>query len=636
MLGVIGDLPGAAALSLAECLFHALRHPVGIENNPPLGIARRPANGLDQRGHAAQKAFLIGIQNGHEAAFGNIQPLPQQVDAHQHIKAAAAQVADDFDALQRVHIRMQIAHANAGLGHVFGQILGHALGQHRHQNAAALQGHLPHLGQQVIHLALHRADVTNGVHQPGGADHLLGEDAAGALHLPGAGGGGDEDGLRPEGIPFLKAQRAIVDAARQAETMLDQGGLAGKVAAEHAADLRHGDVAFIDDQQGIVWQIFKQRGRRLARIAAGEIARIILDAFAGTGGLHHLHIEDSALFQALGFQQAAGGMQLLQPGLQFGLDALHRLAERGPWRDIVAIGVDVDFFQLAGDLAGQRVKLANAVHLIAEEADPPGAVLQLRGPEIDILTPHTKAATGKGHVVAAILLLDQALDQQITVDPPAPLQLHHHLRIGFDRADTIDAADTGHDDRVIALQQRLGGGVPHAVDLFVDLTVFFYVGISPRHIGLRLIIIIVTDKILDGVVRKKALHLAIELRRKRLIRRQNQGWLLHHLHHLGHGEGFARAGDAEQHLILLGRLNAGDQLTDGIGLVAIRLEGADHFEPPGEFRRRARRRDEGDRREADIHPPNICPCGAGTISYMAGDIPAHAKAWPPAGRWWRA
>ena len=40
------------------------------------------------------------------------------------------------------------------------------------------------------------------------------------------------------------------------------------------------------------------------------------------------------------------------------------------------------------------------------------------------------------------------------------------------------------------------------------------------------------------------------------------------LDHLGHGEGLARAGDAEQHLIALMGAHALDEFGDGLGLVA--------------------------------------------------------------------
>ena len=83
-----------------------------------------------------------------------------------------------------------------------------------------------------------------------------------------------------------------------------EGALAVEVAAEHGADLRHGDVAFIAEDQRVFGEVFKERRRRLARLAAGQIARIVFNAGAGAGRRHHLKIELHALFEALRFQAA--------------------------------------------------------------------------------------------------------------------------------------------------------------------------------------------------------------------------------------------------------------------------------------------------------------------------------------------
>ena len=77
------------------------------------------------------------------------------------------------------------------------------------------------------------------------------------------------------------------------------------------------------------------------------------------------------------------------------------------------------------------------------------------------------------------------------------------------------------------------------------------IGVGQRHIGFRLVVIIVGDEILDGVVGKKAPKLAIKLGCQRLVRRENERWPLRLLDDMRHGEGLARAGDAEQHLVAL-------------------------------------------------------------------------------------
>ena len=132
----------------------------------------------------------------------------------------------------------------------------------------------------------------------------------------------------------------------------------------------------------------------------------------------------------------------------------------------------------------------------------------------------------------------------------------------------------------------------HAVDLLVDRAFLLDIGVGPRHIGLGLVVVVVGDEILHRVLGKEALHLAIELGGQGLVRRQDQGRALQMLDDMGHGEGLARAGDAQQDLVALLALEPGDELDDGLGLVARGLVVGDDLEghAPGRPRRPA---DEG-------------------------------------------
>ena len=58
-------------------------------------------------------------------------------------------------------------------------------------------------------------------------------------------------------------------------------------------------MALVGEHDGVVRQIFEQGRRRHAGPAAGEIARVVLDAGAGAGRLHHLDIEARALLEPL-------------------------------------------------------------------------------------------------------------------------------------------------------------------------------------------------------------------------------------------------------------------------------------------------------------------------------------------------
>ncbi len=270
---------------------------------------------------------------------------------------------------------MHIADLQPRLVQIFGEILGHPLGQRCDQSAIALGRRRLRFDDQILDLLLDRLDLDRRVDQAGRADHLLGEDAFGLLQLPAARRRRHRHRLRPHRVPFVEAQRPVVDAARQPEAIFRQRDLPAMVAPRHRADLRHRLVALVEKQQGVVGEIFEQCRRRLARQPTGQEAAVILDPRAAAGRRDHLQVEIGALLQPLVLQQFPFRLQLLQPLLQFEADRLHRLLHRRPGRDIVRIGEDADMLQACRLLAGQRVELDDLLDLVAEEGDPPGAVL---------------------------------------------------------------------------------------------------------------------------------------------------------------------------------------------------------------------------------------------------------------------
>ena len=130
----------------------------------------------------------------------------------------------------------------------------------------------------------------------------------------------------------------------------------------------------------------------------------------------------------------------------------------------------------------------------------------------------------------------------------------------------------GDDDDVVALEQRTGRRVAHAVDLLVDRRFLLDVGVGARDVGLRLVVVVVGDEILDRIVREERLELAVELGGERLVGGEDERRALGLLDDLGDGVGLAGAGHPEKHLIALLLSDAGNQLGDRRWLVALGLE----------------------------------------------------------------
>ncbi len=239
--------------------------------------------------------------------------------------------------------------------------------------------------------------------------------------------------------------------------------------------------------------------------------------------------------------------------------------------------IDRDLVVLADRLAGQRIEGDQLVDLVAEQLDPQRLVF-VRGIDLDDVAADAEGAAGEVVVVALVLDFDELAQDLIAIDALAALERQHHAVIRLGRAEAVDARDAGDDDDVAALEQRPRRREAHAVDLVVDGRFLLDVRVGGGNVGFGLVVVVVADEVLDRVLGKEAPELLIELRGERLVVRHDQRRAVHPRDALRHGEGLARAGDAEQHLRLVAPQQPVDELVDGAGLVAAQFEIGDQLE----------------------------------------------------------
>jgi hypothetical protein len=150
-------------LRFAERARHRFGDDVGVHDHLALDVARGAADRLDQRGAAAQIAFLIGIEDADERDLGQIEAFAQQIDADQHVELALAQIAQDRDPLERLDFAVQVAHLEAVLEQIVGEVFGHLLRERRDQHALVFFGALANLVHQIVDLMARRPHLDFGI-----------------------------------------------------------------------------------------------------------------------------------------------------------------------------------------------------------------------------------------------------------------------------------------------------------------------------------------------------------------------------------------------------------------------------------------------------------------------------------------
>ena len=91
--------------------------------------------------------------------------------------------------------------------------------------------------------------------------------------------------------------------------------------------------------------------------------------------------------------------------------------------------------------------------------------------------------------------------------------------------------------------------MPHLFDMFIDGRILLDEEVPRRHVGFRLIEVVVGNKVFDGVLREEVAHLGIGLRGKRFVGCKNNCRNALPRDHICHRVGLSRTRHAEKGLV---------------------------------------------------------------------------------------
>ena len=322
-----------------------------------------------------------------------------------------------------------------------------------------------------------------------------------------------------------------------------------------------------NDQIVPVKEVHEGHGR-FARLHEIQVAGIVFNAGAEAGLAHHLDVKIGAFGNALGLQKHVLSLEIFYALPQLLFDVVAGRIDLFLGDDIVGGGVDHHVLQLSVDAARQLVHFADAVDLVAEPLHAEDEFASLGGEDLQRVAADAEIAALQGHVIAGVLDGHQFMQDLVPVLFHARPEGDGHALEFVGAAQTVNTGHRGDNNDVPALRQRGGGGQAQLVDLVIDHGVLGDISVALGDVGLGLVVIVIADKILHRVLRKKFLHLAVELARQSLVVGNDQGGLVEGLNDVGHGEGLAGSRHPQQGLKLISLFKSFDQILNRFGLVA--------------------------------------------------------------------
>src|SRR4029450_7505978 len=207
----------------------------------------------------------------------------------------------------------------------------------------------------------------------------------------GPGGARGVDGRAAQPGELIERQRAIIEGGGQPESVLDERFLARPISVVHAADLRHRDVALVDDDQRVLRQIVDQGRRCLPWAVTGQVPGVVLDTVTVAELAEHLDVEEGPLLEPLRLQQTVLLAEESESLAELFLDGLERAGQLARLGDVMARRVDVDPVDALQHGAAEGVDARDRIDDVAEELDPQPDRLLVRREHLDHVARHAEA-----------------------------------------------------------------------------------------------------------------------------------------------------------------------------------------------------------------------------------------------------
>ena len=194
---------------------------------------------------------------------------------------------------------------------VFRQLLRHTFCQRCHQHSLVFLASQLDFFKQIVDLVLARSNHNLRVKQSRGADNLFHHNAFRLLKLIVGWGCRHVNHLIYQLLKLIEPQRAVVERSRKPEAIFHEVALAGPVAAVHGRNLRHTDVALVDDHQEILWKEVEKTVWPFACLSAVEVAAVVLYSRTMSQFAYHLDVILHAFLYALGSDAVAQFLEVV-------------------------------------------------------------------------------------------------------------------------------------------------------------------------------------------------------------------------------------------------------------------------------------------------------------------------------------
>ena len=157
----------------------------------------------------------------------------------------------------------------------------------------------------------------------------------------------------------------------------------------------------------------------------------------------------------------------------------------------------------------ENINLCNTVNFITKKLHPHCRICIICRIDFHHIPSHPEGSTVKVSFIPVILNINQFSDNFIPVLLHPRPKRDNHILIVIRTSNPINTGYAGNNDNISPLTQRRRCGKTEFVNFIVYRRILCNVRVGRRHVGFRLIVVVVTYKVFDCVIREEFFKFSI-------------------------------------------------------------------------------------------------------------------------------
>ena len=571
MFDIILNLYSSTTICLFDGWLHSLRHLelMRVHHYIAICIPCCSSNNLKEGWFGSEKSDFLRIENPNERYLWKIKTLSKKIHPHNNINISHSQIPQNFQSFNRIDLWMEIFYLHSISCKEFCKLFAWFLRDRRDQRPLATFTHLLNMTKERIGYIFHLLEYNLWIEKPSWTNNLLCYNTT-FFNLIFCWRRRNIEGLPDSLFKLMKLKWSVLIGTRQTKTVFDKIRLACPISCIHTTDLWKTNMWLINKTKCILWEKIDECWWWGAEWTICHIERIILYTWNIPSLLEHLDVVICSHLDSLCLDKFSYMLKMRYAFIELMTNLWNNFIRHRPGCHEMFCREHNDTLDTLKNTIRKGLSDTNTIERLIKKIERIDHLTR-RWKYLKCITKHTKHSLSKIRGRSAKLKFYKVCNHLFEWIALPHFKMENLLLILIDLSDTVDTWHWCNNNHISTRQERFSCCMSKPINLRINRRLLLNIGTSLHDKCLRLIIIIVWDKIMHSIIREKFCKLCSELSCECLVMSNHQCWSLEIRNHICHRIGFSWSCYTEQCLRFITSKKRISEYLDSLRLITSRF-----------------------------------------------------------------